>query len=210
MRFTRRGFMISSGAMLGAPYVKRAHASVSDESIAQMLIIGFAGSTAGSESARSLARQIAAGRAGGACFLGHNTRSREGVEALTALFASAGRRWKPFIAVDQEGGAVGAAGRAQRMNNPKGWKGAKDWLYNGHVGGAAGPTGGPRDRTRLQTRALDEMGLPHNAEGPAIRERYGVLVKQYHPDSNGGDRSMEHRLTVVIRAFKALKASGLA
>ena len=108
------------------------------------------------------------------------------------------------------GGAVGAAGRAQRMNNPKGWKGAKDWLYNGHVGGAAGPTGGPRDRTRLQTRALDEMGLPHNAEGPAIRERYGVLVKQYHPDSNGGDRSMEHRLTVVIRAFKALKSGGLA
>ena len=32
---------------------------------------------------------------------------------------------------------VGAAGRAQRMNNPKGWKGAKDWLYNGHTGKAA-------------------------------------------------------------------------
>lgn len=54
------------------------------------------------------------------------------------------------------------------------------------------------------------MGLPHNAEGPAIRERYGALVKQYHPDSNGGDRSMEHRLHVVIRAFKALKSAGLA
>ena len=54
------------------------------------------------------------------------------------------------------------------------------------------------------------MGLPHTAEPKAIRERYGVLVKQYHPDSNGGDRSMEHRLAIVIRAFKALKASGLA
>jgi curved DNA-binding protein CbpA len=54
------------------------------------------------------------------------------------------------------------------------------------------------------------MGLPHSADGAAIRERYGVLVKQYHPDSNGGDRSMEHRLHVVIRAFKALKSSGLA
>jgi curved DNA-binding protein CbpA len=67
-----------------------------------------------------------------------------------------------------------------------------------------------RDRTRLQIRALDELNLPHNAQGTAIRERYGALVKQYHPDSNGGDRSMEYRLAIVIRAFKALKASGLA
>jgi hypothetical protein len=95
------------------------------------------------------------------------------------------------------------------MNNTRNWRGAKDWLYNGHTGGE-GVSSPARDRTRLQTRALDEMGLPHNADATAIRERYGVLVRQYHPDSNGGDRSMEHRLTVVIRAFKALKASGLA
>ena len=54
------------------------------------------------------------------------------------------------------------------------------------------------------------MGLPYNAQPAQVRERYGQLVKQYHPDSNGGDRSMEHRLHVVIRAFKALKSSGLA
>jgi hypothetical protein len=126
---------------------------------------------------------------------------------IAAFQASAGFGHKPTWRFG--GGSIGAAGRAQRMNNPRGWKGAKDWLYNGHTAGG-GQTGGARDRTRLQTRALDEMGLPHNAEGPAIRERYGLLVKQYHPDSNGGDRSMEHRLTVVIRAFKALKASGLA
>ena len=67
-----------------------------------------------------------------------------------------------------------------------------------------------RERTRLQTRALDELNLPHNAQPHAIRERYGSLVKQFHPDSNGGDRSMEHRLAIVIRAFKALKSTGLA
>ncbi len=67
-----------------------------------------------------------------------------------------------------------------------------------------------RERTRLQIRALDELNLPHNAQPSAIRERYGALVKQFHPDSNGGDRSMEYRLHIVIRAFKALKASGLA
>ncbi len=128
-------------------------------------------------------------------------------DEISAFQASAGFGHKPTWKFG--GGPVGAAGRAARMNNPRAWRGAKDWLYNGHVGkgDAAQPE---RGRTRLQTRALDEMGLPHHADAPQIRERYGVLVKQYHPDSNGGDRSMEHRLTVVIRAFKALKASGLA
>ena len=127
-------------------------------------------------------------------------------DEITAFQASAGFGHKPTWRFG--GGAIGAAGRAQQMNNPKGWRGAKDWLYNGH--GATGPDHVARDRTRLQLRALDEMQLPHNAQAPAIRERYGVLVKQYHPDSNGGDRSMEHRLHIVIRAFKALKSTGLA
>ena len=64
-------------------------------------------------------------------------------------------------------------------------------------------------RTRLQIRALEELGLPENAEPAAVRETYSRLVKEYHPDSNGGDRSMEHRLAKVIRAFKTLKAAGL-
>ena len=127
-------------------------------------------------------------------------------DEITAFQASAGFGHKPTWKFG--GGPVGAAGRAARMN-PRGWRGAKDWFYNGHVGKGDG-TQPERGRTRLQTRALDEMGLPHNAQAAQIRERYGILVKQYHPDSNGGDRSMEHRLTVVIRAFKALKASGLA
>jgi hypothetical protein len=109
------------------------------------------------------------------------------------------------------GGPIGAEGRAARMNNPRSWRGAKNWLYDAHVGkGGDEANAEARGRTRLQTRAHDEMGLPHNAQPAQVRERYGVLVKQYHPDSNGGDRSMEHRLHVVIRAFKALKSSGLA
>ncbi|HEV7691210.1 MAG TPA: J domain-containing protein [Hyphomonadaceae bacterium] len=126
---------------------------------------------------------------------------------ITAFQASAGFGHKPTWRFG--GGGVGSAGRAAQMNNPRGWRGAKDWLYNGHVGGGQA-TSPVRDRTRLQIRALEEMGLPHGADPAAIRERYGSLVKQYHPDSNGGDRSMEHRLQIVIRAFKALKSSGLA
>jgi hypothetical protein len=130
-------------------------------------------------------------------------------DEITAFQASAGHGHKPTWRFG--GGPVGGEGRAARMANPKGWRGAKDWLYNGHVGkGGDAANAEARGRTRLQTRALDEMGLPHNAQPAQVRERYSVLVKQYHPDSNGGDRSMEHRLHVVIRAFKALKSSGLA
>jgi hypothetical protein len=127
---------------------------------------------------------------------------------ITDFQASAGFGHKPTWRFG--GGPVGAAGRTARMGNPRNWRGARDWLYNGPSGGDATGEGRMRDRTRLQIRALDELNLPHNAQGIAIRERYGALVKQYHPDSNGGDRSMEYRLSIVIRAFKALKASGLA
>ena len=113
-------------------------------------------------------------------------------DEITAFQASAGHGHKPTWRMG--GGPIGAEGRAARMNNPRGDEAAA----------------AARGRTRLQTRALDEMGLPHNAQPATVRERYSVLVKQYHPDSNGGDRSMEHRLHVVIRAFKALKSSGLA
>jgi hypothetical protein len=126
---------------------------------------------------------------------------------ITDFQASAGFGHKPTWRFG--GGPVGGM-KSGATFNPKNWRGARDWLYNGHGGGDATKEGRMRDRTRLQIRALDELNLPHNAGATAIRERYGVLVKQFHPDSNGGDRSMEYRLAIVIRAFKALKASGLA
>ncbi|MEP7211242.1 MAG: DnaJ domain-containing protein, partial [Alphaproteobacteria bacterium] len=82
------------------------------------------------------------------------------------------------------------------------------WFDNAQEAGASGRQA--RDRTRLQTRALDELELPHNATGEQVREKYGILIKRFHPDSNGGDRSMEGKLNLVIRAYKALKSAGLA
>ncbi|MDO9440251.1 MAG: glycoside hydrolase family 3 N-terminal domain-containing protein [Beijerinckiaceae bacterium] len=106
MSLTRRGLFVGAGSLMAAPYVTRASAAASDDMIGDMLVLGFSGAAPDSESARGVARHIAAGRAAGACFLGHNTRSKAGVEGLTRLFAGAGRRRAPLIAVDQEGGAV--------------------------------------------------------------------------------------------------------
>lgn len=105
------------------------------------------------------------------------------------------------------GGPVGGQ-KAGASFNPRKWKG-RSWLYGeGENGEPAEPRA--RDRTRLQIRALEEMQLPPTAKPEEVRLRYAELVKRFHPDSNGGDRSSEARLALVIRAFKALKSSGLA
>ena len=37
--------------------------------------------------------------------------------------------------------------------------------------------------------------------------RYSQLVRRYHPDRNGGDRSQEARLGAVIDAWQLLKTA---
>ena len=49
------------------------------------------------------------------------------------------------------------------------------------------------------------LGLPIDAVRTALRRRYLDLVRRYHPDRNGGDRSHEHALRAVIEAYSALK-----
>jgi len=69
-----------------------------------------------------------------------------------------------------------------------------------------------RDRNlgKIERRALSELDLDAAADKVTIRARYTELLKRFHPDSNGGDRSAEHRLARVIRAYKTLKAAKLA
>lgn len=62
---------------------------------------------------------------------------------------------------------------------------------------------------KLERRALEEMDLDEGADSQAIRIRYLDLVKRFHPDSNGGDRSTEQKLGRVLRAYKTLKAAKL-
>ena len=51
------------------------------------------------------------------------------------------------------------------------------------------------------------MGLPADADRMALRKRYSELVRRYHPDRNGGDRSHEKALQEVIAAYQALRKS---
>ena len=53
--------------------------------------------------------------------------------------------------------------------------------------------------------ALQVMGLGPNATLEEVKVKYKALVKQHHPDANGGDRSTEDRLIEIIKAYNYLK-----
>ena len=62
---------------------------------------------------------------------------------------------------------------------------------------------------KLEQRALAELDLDDAADKAVIRARYTELVKRCHPDANGGDRSAEHRLQRVLKAYRTLRQAGL-
>ncbi len=59
--------------------------------------------------------------------------------------------------------------------------------------------------TEGDRRALKTLGLGHDVDRHALRSRYAELVRRYHPDRNGGDRSHEKALQDVISAYTQLK-----
>jgi DnaJ-domain-containing protein 1 len=60
----------------------------------------------------------------------------------------------------------------------------------------------PEDRS-----ALNILGLDQDADRAALRSRYSQLVRKYHPDRNGGDRSFEKKLQSVVEAYQTLRVS---
>jgi hypothetical protein len=67
-----------------------------------------------------------------------------------------------------------------------------------------------RHLSRLQREALGALDLDEDASLKDVQARYKELVKRFHPDANGGDRSCEEQLKRVIRAYRTLKASKFA
>jgi hypothetical protein len=59
--------------------------------------------------------------------------------------------------------------------------------------------------SKQERRALSVLGLGEDADRHQLRQRYSSLVRRYHPDKNGGDRSHEGRLSEVIGAYQLLR-----
>jgi hypothetical protein len=59
--------------------------------------------------------------------------------------------------------------------------------------------------TAREREALSVMGLGPGTDRTELRQRYSVLVRRYHPDRNGGDRSHEALLQRVLEAYQLLR-----
>jgi curved DNA-binding protein CbpA len=80
---------------------------------------------------------------------------------------------------------------------------------NGRGRWRPGPNAAPKTETRkvfnAERKALQVMGLGPDATLEEVKVKYKALVKQHHPDANGGDRSTEDRLIEIIKAYNYLK-----
>lgn len=59
--------------------------------------------------------------------------------------------------------------------------------------------------SKTEAAALEVMGLGSDTDKTRLRRRYSELVRRYHPDRNGGDRSYETRLSKVVDAYQLLR-----
>jgi hypothetical protein len=72
---------------------------------------------------------------------------------------------------------------------------------------AEAPRADGRALSEGDRRNLKVLGLPADTDRKGLRTRYAELVRRYHPDRNGGDRSHEKALQDVIAAYTALKGA---
>ncbi|WP_243735532.1 J domain-containing protein [Dongia mobilis] len=67
-----------------------------------------------------------------------------------------------------------------------------------------------RRKLSAEDKALAVLDLTAPVDWDTIKLRYKTLVKQLHPDANGGDREAEERLKVVNQAYSTLKRAAIA
>jgi hypothetical protein len=96
---------------------------------------------------------------------------------------------------------------ANGSDPPPKWSDFSDPLdaISGRFGSIREPTGKPSRFSKPERRALSVLGLAEDTDLHGLRQRYSTLVRRYHPDKNGGDRSHEGQLGQVIEAYQLLR-----
>jgi hypothetical protein len=98
---------------------------------------------------------------------------------------------------------------ANGADPPPRWSDFTDPLdaISGRFGSIRDRSAAPSRFNKAERQALSVLGLGDNVDWHALRQTYSTLVRRYHPDKNGGDRSHEARLTAVIEAYQLLRKS---
>jgi hypothetical protein len=76
------------------------------------------------------------------------------------------------------------------------------------AGGRESSDGARLRFTAREQEALAVMGIAPSSDRTVLRRRYTELVRRFHPDRNGGDRSQENRLQRVVEAYQVLRRAG--
>ena len=71
---------------------------------------------------------------------------------------------------------------------------------------AEGARSDGRELSAQDRKSLRVLGLGTDVDRRGLRTRYAELVRRFHPDRNGGDRSHEKALQAVIHAYTQLKS----
>ncbi len=129
-------------------------------------------------------------------FRGMSREEIERAQSPLSGWASETRAFRPTAGVDQAPrwadfadplDAIAARARVRADDLRKGQEAARRGIH-------------PADR-----RAYNTLGLGFEADRRALRARYSELVRRYHPDRNGGDRSHEAQLGEVVEAYNHLR-----
>ena len=105
-------------------------------------------------------------------------------------------------------------GRAERAAAGLGLSSTRSASCGGESFQRAGAARGAASRSGRASPARSAgrstcSGSTRRPTAPAIKAQYKALVKRFHPDANGGDRSFEERLRDIIKAHDTLKTAGL-
>ena len=111
--------------------------------------------------------------------------------------------WK--LGVNSKAARMAQRGRVARGEAPE----AQD-AFNIFGARHAQQAANPEPRVGVVARkALETLNLDITSDSAAIKARYKELVKRFHPDANGGDRSREGTLQEILKAYQQLKSVGM-
>ncbi len=112
---------------------------------------------------------------------------------------------RPFAGWERETRAFATNG----ADRPPRWADFSDPLdaIGARFRAAERPRADGRVLSEAHRRALRVLGLGTDSDRRALRRRYAELLRRYHPDRNGGDRSHEQALQAVIAAYTQLKSA---
>src|ERR1700759_2107070 len=135
--------------------------------------------------------------------MGANTSAKKGKGSPEADLEGASDPFSMFSELNGRGrwrpGPGGAAGEA-KVETRKIFNAERKALQV--MGLGPDPT---LETGKAKDKALQVRGLGPDATLETVKAKYKALVKQHHPDANGGDRSTEDRLIEIIKAYNYLK-----